>query len=145
MAVGLLVNVLAAPTAWSGFATASMGLLLGLLLLIPLWILRILGAGDVKLMAMVGAFIGPWATLHATFYVVVTGGIAALLVATSKGALGRLAWNLRYMVALLFTPAGGAWRPGTSAAMPSVGRLPYGICICIGSTAYLVVRQLGFA
>jgi prepilin peptidase CpaA len=145
MVVGLVVNAHAAPSTWTGIATAAMGLAVGLLLLLPMWMLRILGAGDVKLMAMVGAFIGPWPALNAVLYVVVAGGIAAVLFAASRGVLGRLAMNLRYMVALLFTPAAGAWRPGTSAEMPSVGRLPYGISICIGSTVYLVVRQLGLA
>ncbi len=48
-----------------GLWKALAGLGLGLLIMLPLYMLRALGAGDVKLMAMVGAFLGPNATIGA--------------------------------------------------------------------------------
>ena len=144
--LALLVNANAAASMWSGLGVAVAGFAVGLLMLLPMWVLRILGAGDVKLMAMVGAFVGPWAALNATLYAVIAGGIAALAVATLKGSLGRLLQNLRFILTAALTPASGVWRDAPMAArMPSVGTLPYGICICIGSATYLVVRQLGLA
>lgn len=146
MVLAFVANAVAASTPWSGLASSAMGLAVGLLLLLPLWMVRILGAGDVKLMAMVGAFVGPWAALNATLYAVIAGGIAALLVAALKGSLGRLLQNLRFILTVALTPASGVWRDASTAArLPSVGTLPYGICICLGSAAYLVVRQLGLA
>lgn len=145
MVLAFVANAVAASTPWSGLASSAMGLAVGLLLLLPLWMVRILGAGDVKLMAMVGAFVGPWAALNATLYAAIAGGIVAVLVALSKGSLGRLAQNVHFLLTVVLTPAGGSMRNGASAGMPSIGRLPYGICICLGSAAYLIARQLGFA
>lgn len=143
-----VVNAVAAASPWSGLGSATAGLAVGLLLLLPLWLVRILGAGDVKLMAMVGAFVGPWAALNSTLYAAIAGGIVALLVALSKGSLGRLVQNVHFLLSVVLTPAGGMLRNSgnsTSTGMPSIGRLPYGICICLGSAAYLIARQLGFA
>ena len=146
MVLDLAVNAVAAPSLLAGIGSSAAGLAVGLLLLLPLWMVRILGAGDVKLMAMVGTFVGPWAALNATLYAVIAGGIAALLVAGLKGSLARLLQNLRFILTVALTPASGVWRDATTAArLPSVGTLPYGICICLGSAAYLVVRQLGLA
>src|ERR1700751_1600311 len=42
-----------------GYSAWGLGLLTGGGLFLPLYLLRGMGAGDVKLMAMVGAFVGP--------------------------------------------------------------------------------------
>ncbi|MEG0884092.1 MAG: prepilin peptidase, partial [Janthinobacterium sp.] len=56
----LLLHAVLTPGAGGlGLPAALGGLALGLALLLPMYMLRALGAGDVKLMAMVGAFIGP--------------------------------------------------------------------------------------
>lgn len=145
MLLGMVANATHSTSIAAGLGTAAGGLALGLALFLPLWMLRILGAGDVKLMAMVGSFMGPWSTMSALLYVVVTGGIAALLFAAWRGALGRLAQNLYFIVGISRMPAGARWQGMAPTGTPSVGTLPYGISICIGTIAYLVTRQFGFA
>src|SRR3954466_2040420 len=44
---------------WSGLGHAAAGFGLGLALYFPLYLLRARGAGDVKLLAAVGAIVGP--------------------------------------------------------------------------------------
>lgn len=142
--LGLAINATHSTSIAAGLGTAAGGLATGLFLLLPLYLLRLLGAGDVKLMAMVGAFLGVSATLGSLLYVVAAGGIAALLFAASRGALGRLASNLYFIVGFARIPVFGSGRASTEAGT-SVGRLPYGICICVGTVAYLVMRQVGLA
>lgn len=144
MVYGLLYNATYATSAAAGLTTAAFGLAVGLLLLLPLYVLRVLGAGDVKLMAMIGAFLGAAATVKAVLFVFVAGGFAAVAFALSRRALGRFLANLRFVVLGLLLPAGGAWRTGGTPSAPSIGKLPYGLSICIGTTAFLVARQVGF-
>ena len=44
---------------WAPLASALGGLALGLLLFLPIYLLRGMGAGDVKLLAALGAWLGP--------------------------------------------------------------------------------------
>src|SRR3954470_18499950 len=64
---------------------AALGLLAGLLLMMPSHVIGATGAGDVKLMAAVGALVGPGATLRAFLFTAVAGGVFALAVAARRG------------------------------------------------------------
>ncbi|MEQ1438732.1 prepilin peptidase [Fontimonas sp. SYSU GA230001] len=63
----------------AGLSAALYGALLGGLLLLPLWLLRGMAAGDVKLMAAVGTHLGPVAAVVATMATLLVGGIVALI------------------------------------------------------------------
>jgi prepilin peptidase CpaA len=143
LAAGLVVSASLAPRLMEGVGNSVAGALLGLGILLPLWLVRVLGGGDVKLMAAVGSFLGPLPTLHALAYVAIAGGAAAILIAAWQGALGRLLQNVYFIVAVVRTPAGASLRQPLSSPIASVGKLPYGLCICIGTAAYLIARQYG--
>lgn len=68
----------------TGGGEALVGGLLGAaaggLTLLPLWLLRGLAAGDAKLMAAVGAHLGPVGTIVATLATLIVGGLVALAV-----------------------------------------------------------------
>jgi prepilin peptidase CpaA len=126
-----------------GILFALGGLSVGLVAFLPGYLLRVLGAGDVKLMAMVGSFVGTWAAVEAVLASLITGG--ALAVALSLYS-GRLPLMLRNVVALFrgnvltlaTAPAGLIVEGGRSA-----GRMPYGVAIALGTIGYLVLEQLG--
>lgn len=143
MAWGLYFSAIQGASVASGLLAGALGLLTGLLLLLPLFALRVLGAGDVKLLAMVGAFLGALATFKAALVIGIVGGVAALLFAIAHRALGQLAVNARDIVQSAALPGVHLWRPGVSGT--SIGKLPYGICIALGTLVFLVLRQLGFA
>jgi prepilin peptidase CpaA len=67
--------------------TSLAGLLLGLLLMLPGYLIGGTGAGDVKLFAAVGALIGPAPIVAAFFYTALAGGVLALLVAHRRHRL----------------------------------------------------------
>lgn len=145
MVYGLLCNASHATSVGAGLWTSLLGLATGLALLMPLYLLRVLGAGDVKLMGTMGAFLGAQAMPLAVVFVLATGGLAAVLFAVSHRALSPFLHNLRFVTWSLLTPGSGAWRPSAAAAMPSIGKLPYGVSICVGGIAFMVARQLGLA
>jgi len=143
MAAGLACSTALSGPAYSGLLAGLGGLGAAMLVLLPMYAIRVLGAGDVKLMGMCGAFLGAPATLRALLFVFVAGGIAALAVALRRRALRRMAANLRQAtVQMMVFAAIGGQRPGDAIAGQSVGKLPYGVSICIGTLAYLAARQL---
>jgi prepilin peptidase CpaA len=127
-----------------GFLWSLGGAAIGFGLLFPMWLLRILGAGDVKLMAMVGAFLGLQGTIWALLFSGAAGGIAAVAFALRKRMLARMFANtgdvLRGMLYSAVAGNGAQLRP---AQLQSVGRLAYGISIAAGSAAYVVANQFG--
>jgi prepilin peptidase CpaA len=141
---GLGFAVLGSPSALDGAAGALGGIGVALLVFVPLWVVRALGAGDVKLMLAVGAFLGPLGVAQAAILVFVTGGVFAFVHAASHGVLGRLATNLR-VTAWSVLPSTMGLRAGLRAAgAASVGKLPYGWSICVGTCAFLLARHFAF-
>ncbi|MBS0449728.1 MAG: prepilin peptidase [Proteobacteria bacterium] len=130
----------------AGFWWAVGGLFAGLLLLLPLYMLRVMGAGDVKLMAMAGAFLGLSETPLAVLWVFTAGGLFAVVHVLVHRQLGRLAHTLREVAGQLTLSAAAGTRPASPTALKqSVGKLPYGMAIAAGTISYVVARQIGYA
>jgi prepilin peptidase CpaA len=142
MVLGLLVTMVEGPGTLIGLGRGLAGLALGLVALLPLYVLSIAGAGDVKLMAMVGAFLGVPDVLPALLFVIVTGGVLALGVAIRRGLTRRTIANLVLLVRAATATAMTGVR-GTDTQMMSAGRLPYAVCICVGTALFLFVRHSG--
>ncbi|MES3032392.1 MAG: A24 family peptidase [Gemmatimonadota bacterium] len=77
LAVGLVAGALSmsAPS----LITAFLGVLVGLAIWLPFWLLGLLGAGDVKFFAAASAWIGPSLAWRASLGTAVLGGVLALL------------------------------------------------------------------
>lgn len=142
----LVYKTVIAVSPGSAFLMAGGGLLLGFALMLPLYLLHAMGAGDVKLMAMVGAFLGLDETLQAVLWALIAGGVGALGFALLKGRVGRMLRNTREVLRDLVTLSLAGVRPDARMhAGQSIGKLPYGVCISVGTIGYLLSRQLGFA
>lgn len=141
---GLAYNAFFPPSVRDvGIVFALGGLALGLGALLPLYLLRAMGAGDVKLMAMTGAFLGASVTFGALIATLIAGGVLAIGVALFSGRLVRMLRNIATIVtgAVLTLPAGGG---GVAiSAEASAGKMPYGVAIAAGAIGYLVLAQLG--
>jgi prepilin peptidase CpaA len=126
-----------------GVLFALGGMAVGLAALLPAYVFRVMGAGDVKLMAMVGAFLGASATVGAVLATLVAGGVLAIALTVWSGHLVRMLRNVaavsRGTVLTLATGVTGL----TVHDGPSAGKMPYGLAIAVGSIAYLVLSQLG--
>jgi len=69
---------------WQGLLIACYGAGLALLLLLPAFYFRLLGAGDVKLMVGVGALVGPQLLIWSLAYGIIFGVVTSILLATVK-------------------------------------------------------------
>jgi prepilin peptidase CpaA len=118
---------------------------LGLGLLFPMWMLRILGAGDVKLMAMCGALLGVDALLVALAGSLIAGGLFAVAFSLRRGQLRRMLGNVLHVVQVTGA-AGMAGVPGAAAlsGFESVGKLPYSVAIAAGTIVTVVARHFGY-
>lgn len=138
---GILINT--AFAAGLGLASAAGGIAVGLVLLLPFYLLRAMGAGDVKLMAMTGAFLGPWDTLGAVLGTFLAGGALAVLFVLKAGTARRMVHNLREMVMASFFKAAMGSLPVLDAPTVSAGKLPYGLAIALGTAGFIVLHGFG--
>lgn len=144
--IGILLNTLL-PLDMSGLGTLTSlaGLGVGLVVLLPLYMLRVMGAGDIKLMAMIGAFTGPSSILIITIYVLLAGGILALSMALLRGSFSKLIDNLKFMLFLRLAGTSTMNPITTENLHQSAGKLPYGVAIAAGTLFYLVTDYRLFA
>jgi prepilin peptidase CpaA len=82
---------------WSGLAGAGEGWAVGVLLFLPFFLLGGLGAGDVKLLGAMGAWLGPREVFWVAVYASIAGGVMALTVALATGYLEQAVMNLRLL------------------------------------------------
>lgn len=135
----------ATPSGSAGNALA--GAATGFAMFIPLYALRGMAAGDVKLMATVGLFLGPGQTVHACILAWCAGGVMALLIILATRRW-QLAWaNMRRLLAALLPlpllmrlPIGPA---PSDAAQQSAGSMPYGLAIAASALWLLGQRYHG--
>src|SRR5919109_2209839 len=88
----ILSALLAGPR---GFGLSIGGWALGAVLFLPLFLLGGMGAGDVKLLAALGACVGPVGALWIAIYGSIAGGVIALAVSLWAGYLRSAIANLR--------------------------------------------------
>lgn len=125
---------LAGPSWWSPLA----GVLTGLASLMPLYLLRATGAGDVKLMAMVGAFIGVQPVLTATLYTLLAGGLLSLVFMLGRGVAAQTLANVRFLLTDWALRASSGQRARLAPLQTTAARLPYAVAIALGTGAALL-------
>jgi prepilin peptidase CpaA len=128
-------------SAWYGGANGLLlslaGAALGLALLLPLYAIGGMGAGDVKLFAGVGAWVGPAATLGAFVASAVVGGVMALVMIAWTGEYARH-WSMFQTIGheILTVRSPGRLAEAAAARKPTMLLLPYGIPLAVGSIGY---------
>lgn len=125
-----------------GWLGSLKGLGVGLMVLLPLYWLRAMGAGDVKLMAMVGAFVGANDVLWIVLATFIAGGVMALAMVLWSGRLVTFFQNIRLMLISGVVKMSMGSLPAVDEAPASVGKLPYAVAITMGTFGYLVWQRL---
>ncbi|WP_343638898.1 prepilin peptidase [Roseateles sp.] len=140
LALGLHAAALAAGSPapagerwWSPLGGAATGLAL----MLPLYLLRAMGAADVKLMAVVGAFAGAATVAAAVLYTMLAGGLLSLLAMRDASVLARVMASMRAQ-----RRASSAHAPGASPLARTAARLPYAVAIAMGTAMALIAPPL---
>jgi prepilin peptidase CpaA len=139
---GLLLGVTAHTvlSGWHGTLFALEGAGLALLILLPLVLLRGLGAGDWKLMGAVGAMLGPVLLLF-----VLSGSILAsgLMAVAYMMRTGRVVETLRNLWVLLkgFLSFGLRAHPQISLDNPKLMKLPFGVAVAVATLICFCAAQ----
>lgn len=144
LGVGLLVNLIGPQAVHRsaglfttmpgalGIKGAVLGALTGLAVFLPFYLLRAMGAGDVKLMAGIGSFVGPATAVNLALFILVTGGVLAV---------ARMLWARKSHL-VMRNVAAALWQmlPGSAGtfdpATQSADRMPYGVAMAGGLLAY---------
>jgi prepilin peptidase CpaA len=120
----------------SGAGTGVGGAAVGFGLFFPLFALGGMGAGDVKLMAALGAWLGPAGAAWTALYAAIAGGVMAVVVGLARGYLRTAFANIWTLL--------GFWRfagirplDGITLRTSKSPRLPYALPIAAGLFAAL--------
>ena len=113
---------------------------------LPLYAIGGMGAGDVKLLAGVGAWVGPALTLGAFVASAVVGGVMAVAMVAWSGEYVRhwaMFQTIGHEILTVRRPV-EARRETAAARKPTMMLLPYGIPLAVGSIAYFAWAGLLF-
>lgn len=145
--LGLLHNFgLLEATGQGGIGAALAGTALGFALLLPVYAIGGMGAGDVKMQmgfgSWVGAIFGLADGLSIIFWAfavaVIIGGIIAAAMIVVRGQYRRNITNTREIVGDLFGAKNiGEVADRAAQRKPRLHLLPYGIPLCLGFVGYL--------
>ena len=136
LALGFGLSML--PTG-PGVLAAAGGFGLGFAAFLPLYALRVLGAGDVKLMAVAGSFLGVAGTFGAMLMGLLAGGVLAVGYGLFLGRLGAVFSNLRGIVLDVCVGVLHGRAPQIRAVASPV-KLPYSLAIASGVLIFVFIR-----
>jgi prepilin peptidase CpaA len=138
---GLLVNGIVAG--WAGLLISVEGLLLGFGAYYVLYALRAMGAGDVKLMAAVGAIVGPAHWLLVFVASAAAGGILAIGLMIWKGRVRETLWNSFFIASeLAHFRAPYERHKHLDVKDPRALNMPHGVAIAVGTVACLLLAVI---
>lgn len=113
---------------WAGLLFSGEGLLLGFGLLLVPYLLGGMGAGDVKLLAAIGALTGPAFVFSSFLYSSIIGGVIALTIMIRNSGWKQSLLRISHP-SLKFRPRSAQ------------GVFPYGVAIAIGTLAAYLWRD----
>ncbi len=127
---------------WPGAKSALEGTGLALVLLLPLVLMRALGAGDWKLMGAVGAFLGPLMFLFVLLGSILVSGIMAMVEMARTRRVRETFHNL-YVLVQGFFSFGLRANPQISLDNPELLKLPFGVAVAIATIACYCAARWG--
>ena len=136
-AMGLIYHLMSGGV--GAFGHSAAGWLIGALVFVVPFALRGLGGGDVKLLAALGAWLGPADVVWLALYTGVAGGAMAIGVAVATGYLRR-GFNNLWMLLCHWRVAGLKALPELTLDGSSAPKLAYAVPILAGLVAVVWLR-----
>lgn len=124
---------------WRGLGSAVAGCLLAGGVVFLFYLMRAMGAGDVKLLAALGSLIGPSDALVVLAATAISGGVLALFYVIFRRRVGATLRNVG-SVLTFHSWNGLKAHPELNLDNPSALRMPYGLAIATGTLyAFLTI------
>lgn len=120
--------------ALSALAAAAVAMLF----FMPAFAVRLIGAGDVKLMGMVGTFVGWSGIFPVLLYTLMAGGLLGLAAVLASGSARRLLNNLKVLLVATVLRVQGDVLPLSELASQSAVRIPYAVAISAGVVIWML-------
>ncbi len=126
------IGLRGAVLGWKGLETALTGCLLAGGIMFVFFAVRAMGAGDVKIMAAIGAFVGWHHAVDVLLATAICGGVLAIAYALYQR---RMISTIKNVGAVLrfHAWAGVQAHPELNLDNPSALRMPYGLAIALGT------------
>jgi prepilin peptidase CpaA len=134
---GIAVNSFIYP-GWPGLRVSLAGLAVAFSAYFVLYSLRAMGAGDVKLMAAIGALVGVRDWFGIFLITAIVGGVAGLAMVAMRGRLKKTLWNVGFILSEMRRgrPA-YVGREELDVRSPKSVGLPHGAMIALGTIVFL--------
>jgi prepilin peptidase CpaA len=131
-----------------GLQASAQGLAVGGLLLVLFYVLGVMGAGDVKLLAGVGAWLGASNTFCVFLVAALAAGIHSILIFAVQRRLGQMWAFLQVTILQLFTLGKHmAWSEPVDVVVQRPDRrrfvIPFAVMIAIGLSVVAVRGLIG--
>ncbi len=117
---------------WKGLGSAVTGCLLAGGILFLFYVVRAMGAGDVKLMAAIGSLVGPSQVIDIVLATAIFGGAIGVVYALYHGRMWSTIKNVGSILKF-HALAGVQPHPNFNLDNPEVLRVPYGLAIAMGT------------
>lgn len=144
LVLGFVLNALIAyPAPLEGVWLAAKGFALAFVLNLVMYMLHMTGAGDVKLLAAIGAMVGCSDFLGIFLLTALLGGVLAIILVLVKGRVRQTLWNVGYMAGeLMKWHAPYVTREQLDVGSSKALRLPGAVRISLGVVAFLVMARV---
>ena len=120
----------------SATVTAVFAWILGVALFFPFFALGGMGAGDVKLLAALAAWLGPIDAVYMAMFTAIAGGVIGLGVTMLRGYTRQALSNI-WLMLMHWRVAGLKPVPGVTLSDGDAPRLAYAIPIAVGAVCTL--------
>ena len=128
---------------WMGMKSAALGFLCAFAVYLPLYLLQGRGAGDLKLMAAIGAIIGIPNWFIMLIITSILGGIVAVGFLLMRGGLWRALGNSVFILKeLLFLRSPSTGRPELSIDNAKALTMPHGVVVALSAFLFLWLTHL---
>jgi prepilin peptidase CpaA len=134
---GIAINSFLYP-GWRGVRLWLPGVAVAFVAYLILYALHAMGAGDVKLMAAIGALVGAGDWFGIFMITAIIGGIAGLAMVAMKGRAKKTLWNVGFILSeMRHARPAYVHRDELDVRSPKSVGLPHGAVIALGTIVFL--------